>query len=56
MQILNDTEQEKCKTSAGPFEVFSEKFKPQHNKTILSVQHCKLTREQNENVEDELVG
>ena len=52
MQIFNDTEQEKCRPSAGLFEVASEKFKPQHNETILSMQYCKLTREQNENAEE----
>ena len=36
----------------GPFEVLSETFKPQHNETILSLQYCKLRREQSENVEE----
>ena len=35
IQTLNDSEKEKCKTSTGLFEVLSEKFKPQHNETIL---------------------
>ena len=33
------------------FEVLSEKFKPQHNETILSLQYCKVARKQNENTE-----
>ena len=47
MQTLNDSKQEKCKISAGMLEVLNEKFKPQHNKTILSLQYCKLIREEN---------
>ena len=31
IQTLNGTENGKCKTSTGLFEVFREKFKPQHN-------------------------
>ena len=50
MQTLNDTEQEKCRTHAGLFEVLSDIFKPQHIKAILSMQYCKLGREQNINV------
>ena len=37
-------------------EVLSDKFKPQHNETVLSLQYCKLTREQNENAEDWMVN
>ena len=39
----------------GLFEVKSEKFKPQCNETILSLQYCKLIRQQSEQAE-ELVG
>ena len=48
MQTLNYQEQEKYKTSVGLFKVLSQKFKPQHNKIILSLQYCKLIREQSE--------
>ena len=45
----------KIKKSAQPacgyFKVLSETFKPQHNETILSLQYCKLIREQSENAE-----
>ena len=30
-QTLNHTEQQRCRISAGLFEVLCEKFKPQHN-------------------------
>ena len=36
----------------GVFEVLSENFKPQQNKTILSLQYYKLIRQQSENVEE----
>ena len=52
VQTLNNEEKEKCKTSSGLFEVLSDKFKPEHNKMILSLQYCKLEREQYENVEE----
>ena len=29
-----------------------EKFKPQHNQTVLQSQYCKLIKEQNENAEE----
>ena len=44
-QTLNDEEQEKCKSSIGLLEVMSEKQMPQY-KTILSLQCCRLIREQ----------
>ena len=49
VQTLNDEEQVKCRTSMGLLEVFSEKFKPQHNERILSLKYCKWIREENEN-------
>ena len=52
VQTLNDREQEKYSTSTGPFEVLSENFKPQHNKTTLSLQYCKLIREERESTEE----
>ena len=45
VQTLN----EKCITSAGLFEVLSEKFRLQHNETILSMKYCKFIRRQNKN-------
>ena len=44
--------EEKCRTSAGLFEVLSKNIKTQHNETIDSVQYCKLEREQKENAEE----
>ena len=52
VQTLNNKEKEKCKTSSGLFYILSEKFKPQHNEIMLSLQYFKLAREQNENVEE----
>ena len=52
MQALNDEEQEKCKASMGLSEVLCEKFKLQNNDTMLSLQYCKLIRQQNENGEE----
>ena len=40
VKTLTHSEKEKCKSSSVLCEVLSEKFKPQHNETILS--HCKL--------------
>ena len=51
-QTLNDTEQEICRTSTGQFEVPSKKFSLQHNKTVVSLQYCKLTRKQDEAVKE----
>ena len=52
VKMLNDEEQEKYKTSAGLFGVLSDKFKPEHNEMILSLQYCKLAIEQNEEAEN----
>ena len=52
MQILNDEEQEKCRTGMGLFQGLSEEFKPQHNETILSLQYYKLIKEKNENAKE----
>ena len=48
VQTLIDNEQEEYQTSSGLFEVLSEKFKPQHHETMLSLQYCKLIREKKE--------
>ena len=45
VQTLTDNEQEKFKVSSDLF-TLSEKFKPQHNETILSLQYCKLIKEE----------
>ena len=49
MKTLNDEEKEKFKTNPGLFKTLSDKFKPQHNEKMLSLQHCKLIGEQNQN-------
>ena len=36
------------KTSAGQFEMLSEKFQSQYNQTTLSLQYCKLVGEEKE--------
>ena len=50
-QTLKD-EQGKCRISRGLSEGLSDKFKLQHKEKILSLQYCKLTREQNEKAEE----
>ena len=45
VQMLNHEEQEKCKASKGTFKILSEKFKPQHNRMILSLQYYRLIRQ-----------
>ena len=47
-----DNEKEKCQAGSGLFEAQSEKFKPQHNETILSLQYCELIREKKESAEE----
>ena len=47
-----DVEQEKCRTSTGLLEVLSDKFKPQNNETVLSLQYWKLACEQSENAQE----
>ena len=37
MQTISDEEQEKCRRSVGLFKVLSEKFKLQHNGTVVSL-------------------
>ena len=36
----------------GLFKVLSEKLKSQNNETVLSLQYCKLIKEQNVNAEE----
>ena len=45
---LVDDKQEICKSSAGLFSIHNTKFKPQNNENILSLQYCKLDRDENE--------
>ena len=52
MQALNDDEQEKCKSSIVLCEDQIKKFNPQHNETVLSMQCCKLIRQQSGNPEE----
>ena len=42
LQILSNTEQEKCISSAGLFQVVSEMLKLQINETTVSLQYCNL--------------
>ena len=42
----------KCKTSLDLFELLSDKSMSQHYETILLLQYCKQTREQNETAEE----
>ena len=39
----NKTEEEACVTVENSFKTFSERFKPQHSETIVSLQYCKLS-------------
>ena len=41
---VTNSEKEACKTKEELFKMLNEKFKLQHNKTILSLQYCKLSR------------
>ena len=40
-------EKEVCQSVEGLFETTGEMFKPQHNETIISLQHCKLVTQYN---------
>ena len=42
-------EQERCNTMEGIFTTLNNKFKPQYNKTIKSLQFCKLGRHDTDN-------
>ena len=39
-------------TSLGIYEVLSEKFRPQHYKTTMSLQDCQLVREEKESANE----
>ena len=45
-------EQERCNTTEGLFTTFNNKFKPQFNETIKSLQSFKLIRQTKENAEE----
>ena len=51
VKTLTDNGQEKYKPSSGLFEVLCEKFDPWYNDTILSLQYCKLVRDEKESTE-----
>ena len=50
--MLNQAEKEKCETSEGLFKILHDKFKPQHNETIKSLQFHKLSRQVNKGTEE----
>ena len=50
-RIIN-TEQERCNTLEGLLTTLNNKFKPQYNETIKSLQFHKLGRQMNENAEE----
>ena len=52
LEILMTAEKETCKTLEGLFETLRNKFKPQYNKTVKSLQFIKLYRYDDENVEE----
>ena len=48
------TERERGNITEGIFTTFNNKFKPQFNETIKSLQFCKLSRQTNENAEEQM--
>ena len=48
IESLMQTERERCNTTEGLFTTFSNKFKPQFNETIKSLQFHKLSRQAKE--------
>ena len=42
IQNITKAEKEACKSTTGLFNGLKEKFKPQNNEMILSLQYCKL--------------
>ena len=45
IELLTETEKDKCSTLEGLFEILTNKFKPQFNKTRKSLQFHKLSRQ-----------
>ena len=52
IQILTQSDQEFCPTETGLSESLNKKFWQQHDKTILSPQYRKLSRQTEETVEE----
>ena len=52
LEILTETEQEKCEMSEGLFQTLSNKFKLRYKETIKLLQFCKLARKPDENTEE----
>ena len=52
VQTLIGEEQNLCKNSIGLVSVLNMKFEPQHNKTILLLQYCKLSSDENKSAEE----
>ena len=50
--MFTDEEQERCKSIASLLSVLNGKSKPQHNETILLLQYCKLSRDENDSAEE----
>ena len=50
--VLIQAEQEVHNIEEGLFETLSYKFRPQHNKAIISFQYCTLTSQNDENAEE----
>ena len=48
---MTQNKQELYQTAPGLFKTLNEKFKPEHNKTILSCQYHKLSRQAEETAE-----
>ena len=52
MESLTHTEKERCDMTEGLFEILINKFRPQFNETIKSLQFHKLSRQNGENAEE----
>ena len=52
IESLIHEEKEKCNTIEGLFETHTNKFRPQFNKMIKSLQFCNLSRQSRENAEE----
>ena len=52
LQFIQTLEQEAYETIKKLFNTLSEKFKQQHNKTILTLQYCKLVWHSDESAEE----
>ena len=46
IKTLNNTEKEEWKSATELLNVLKEKFRPQHNEIILTLQYCKLQRKE----------